>query len=385
MMRVVMLVNDFPPLPTGGAEKQAERLSAFLASNGNQILVITRHVSALPKRESRLGYEVIRIPQPGPGKLKTISFMILSILKLFQLRGSFDILHAHLAFSPAVVSVIAGKLLKKKVIVKFGNSDKFGDIQHSQRSLKGKIRLGILRKWADRFIALDRTMLNEALMAGFPRSKIVLMKNGVDATWFAPTPDKPQAKRIWGEPNRDSIVLLYTGRLAPQKALDILLQALRQVAMESPSMLLVLLGQGEQKASLVKLAADLGLEKHVLFIDYALDVRPYLNASDIFVLPSRSEGISNSLLEAMASGIPCLATDVGGASLVLGNGEYGVLVPPGDTNELAAAISKLVSSADLRSAYSLSARRRILEEYDFQVVGNEYLRLYQSLMEDTQP
>jgi glycosyltransferase involved in cell wall biosynthesis len=155
---VIHLVNEFPPLPVGGAERQAERLSGWLAARGWKVSVLTRGAASLPSRETRDGFEIVRIRPRGPGKLKSLTFVLGSVWTLLQRRNEYKILHAHLSFGPAFAAVIAARLLGKRVIVKLGNSGEFGDIRVSQKTLRGGVRLFALRRWADAVIALDDAM-----------------------------------------------------------------------------------------------------------------------------------------------------------------------------------------------------------------------------------
>src|SRR6185436_20177983 len=120
-------------LSVGGAERQAERLAVYMADQGFTTGVLTRHVGNLPRKEERDNFTVYRLSQFGPGKFKTISFTIAALIKLIQLRSSYDVLHAHLAFAPAIAAAVAGRLLGKQVIVKFGNSSLFGDVERSRQ------------------------------------------------------------------------------------------------------------------------------------------------------------------------------------------------------------------------------------------------------------
>ena len=142
-----------------------------------------------------------------------------------------------------------------------------------------------------------------------------------------------------------------------------------------------MIGKGNERDALVALAEKLGIQHCVTFIDYINDVQPYLNAGDIFVLPSLGEGISNSLLEAMSCGLACISTRVGGSTEVLGDGKYGLIVPPNSVEELTEALVRLGNSASERTRLGNLARQRILEKYDFQVIGEQYYSLYTRLLE----
>src|SRR5512140_3073076 len=187
MEGVVMLVNEFPPLPVGGAERQAERLSAYLAKRGWPVWVLTRRAPGLPASETRSGFQIVRPAALGRGKLQTVSFVLGALAELWRLRKNYSILHAHLAFGPAFAAVLAARFLGKRVVVKLGNSGEFGDIQVSQKTWRGRLRLSVFRRWADMVIVLDDAMQAEALSAGFRPERVRRMNNGIDARAFLAT------------------------------------------------------------------------------------------------------------------------------------------------------------------------------------------------------
>ncbi len=375
-----MLVNEFPPLPTGGAERQAERLATYLAQHGWPVWVITRGAAGLAASEIRSGYQIMR-PRPfGPGKMRTITFIIGALLVLWRLRSSYRILHAHLAFGPAFAAVVAGRLLGKLVLVKLGNSGEFGDLKVSQRTLRGRLRLAVFRHWADAVIVLDQAMYDEALAAGFDPRRLHRMNNGIDARSFSPPASRSAAREKLGL--ADKVLVVYVGRLAAQKALPTLLDGVSYAAshcnMEN-ALHVLLVGDGPERSPLEKQVQVLGLEKQVTFTGNQEDVHPYLEAADMFVLPSGAEGISNALLEAMSSGIACLATPVGDSAEMLDHGQCGVLLPANDAIAWGKALAELGNDAGRREQLGMAARQRILNQYDFSVVGAQYEALYRAL------
>lgn len=379
MKGVMMLVNDFPPLPTGGAERQAERLATYMASHDVTTGVLTRKVGKLPSYEKRDGFDVYRLRQIGLGKMKTLTFTLATMFALLTRKASYDILHAHLAFSPAIAAAVIGKIVGKRVIVKFGNSAAFGDVQRSKKTLRGRLRMTILRRWADVIIALDPQMEAEVLGDGFAHERVLCMDNGIDASDFVPCVDKDSAKRRLNLEIKTTA--LFTGRLTNQKALPVLLQALQQVAKTYSDVQLIILGHGEEKETLMTLANELDIAEQVIFHSPVNDVSPYLDAADIFVLPSLAEGISNSLLEAMSAGLACIATSVGGSPTVLDYGKCGILVSPGNVDQLSDALIELCTSSNIRDQLGARARKRILDRYNFDVVGQKYYALYEQLLE----
>lgn len=380
MKGVLMMVNEFPPLTVGGAERQAESLSVHFAHRGLWVGVLTRKIGTLPAMEQRDGFSVMRVPQWGPGKFKSLTFTLGAIITIFKQRNNFDILHAHLAFAPAVAAAIAGKLFGKKVIVKFGNSGSFGDIQVSRLTFRGRFALQILRTWSDVCIALSDEMQKEMLNAGFLENRVVRMVNGADALRFTPSIDKVSDKKKFQL--EEKTVLLFTGRLVAQKALNVLLQAFSLSKKSIADLHLVIVGDGEERLLLEQMAIDLGIRDDVTFIKWVQDIYPYLKGADIFILPSLVEGISNSLLEAMATGLACISTRVGGSEETLGNGEYGILVDPNREDQLSSAITMLAENKKQALSLGVRARQRILDYYDFSVVCDRYFSLYKKLLEE---
>lgn len=375
MKGVLMLVNDFPPAPVGGAERQAERLSMFLAGQGIQVNVITRTHPGLTSHETRSGFGIFRVMQFGPNKFRKALFTLGALVRIFQLRDRFDVLHAHLAFSSAVSAAVAGRLLRKQVIVKFGTGGASSEIRQSEKSLRGRIKLAILRTWVDRYISLTEEMDQELLATGFSGAKILRMGNGIDASLFSPAADKVAARSAVALDGKT--IVLFTGRLVAVKGVPVLLRALARV--NRPELHLVLAGEGADRASLEALVDELGLHSQVTFAGDVKDVKPYLQAADIFVLPSLGEGISNSLLEAMSAGVACVATRVGGAAELLEQGRNGILIEPNTVDELAQALATLAGDSELRNRYGQLARDSVLARYDIGSVGARYIALYNEL------
>lgn len=374
---VMMLVNEFPPLPVGGAERQAERLSGWLAARGWTVSVLTRGADGLSTREQRDGFTVLRIRPRGPRKLGTLTFVLGSLWTLIRRRKNYEILHAHLAFGPAFAAVAAARLLGKRVIVKLGNSGEFGDLRVSQKTLRGRVRLFALRHWADAVIALDDAMQAEALAAGFAPSRLRRMNNGIDFDSFSVTRSKDESKSALKLDGK--VVVLFMGRLLEQKSLPTLLGAFALARKECPALHLLLLGDGPARPALESQAEALGISDSVTFAGSQSDVRPHLEAADVFALPSVSEGISNALLEAMSAGLACVATPVGGNAEVLDGGRCGILVAARDESAWAAALAELGNDSQRRERLGTAARQRVRERYDFSVVGVQYESLYREL------
>ncbi|NQU29507.1 MAG: glycosyltransferase family 4 protein [Anaerolineae bacterium] len=379
MNGIVMLVNEFHPLPVGGAERQAERLAEYLVAQGRPVWVITRRISGLPAHDIHLGTEIIRPLTFGPGKLKTISFVLGAIITLWKLRHKYKILHAHMLFGPAFAGVWIRRLLDKRILVKLGSSGETGEIRTSQNTIRGRWRLSLLQRWADALVTLDDGMKQEAISSGFNAEIIHSIPNGVDINLFSRNLSRPDAQFNLGLSG--DIIILFVGRLVKEKSLPTLLSAFAMAVKKSSALQLVIVGDGPERASLEAQTSLLGISEQVCFAGHQDNVRDYLFAADIFVLPSITEGISNALLEAMSVGLACLATPVGGNAEVLDHGNSGILLPPKDVNAWEQALLKVGGDADLRNQLGKAARQRILNNYDFSIIGGRYEALYTHLLE----
>jgi glycosyltransferase involved in cell wall biosynthesis len=375
---IVMLINEFGPV-SGGAEKQAERLAGYLAAHDRPVWVITRRLPGFASAEKMNGYYVLRPATWGPGKLKTVTFILGALWHLWRLRRSYKILHAHLLFGPAFAAAIAGRILRKRVIVKLGSSGPHGEIQVTRRKFRGRISLALLRRWVDAIIVLDNEMQVEAVSAGFPANRVYTMFNGIETSAFAPALSREDAKAALGI--SDKILVLYIGRLVSQKSLTTLLRAMKLAVQSCPNLHLMLVGDGSEQESLQALIVSLNIGEFVTFAGKQTNVKPFLNAADIFALPSEKEGMSNALLEAMATGLSCLATPVGASSQMLNYGRCGLLLPVADVSAWGKALVDLGGDPNRRAELGKAAHQRVLTEYDFSIVGARYEAFYQNLME----
>jgi len=377
MNGVVMVINEFAPV-AGGAEKQAERLAGHLAARGESVWVVTRRFPGLASNEEMNGFQVLRPAAWGPGKLKTISFVLGCLWHLWRLRKSYKILHAHLLFGPAFAATLAGRILGKRVIVKLGSSGIYGEIHKSRQTLRGRLTLTLLRLWVNGVVVLDSDMEAEVVSAGFPVEHIFRMSNGIDAMSFAGSKSRENAKQDMGLQNKT--LVLFVGRLVIQKSIPTLLEAMMIAVQSCPNLHLILVGGGVERGSLEALVRDLGIQEFVTFAGNQVDVKPFLSAADIFVLPSEKEGMSNALLEAMAAGVACLASPVGASPQMLDRGRCGLLLPVGDVAAWADALENLTRDPIRREELGAAARQRVIDEYDFSVVGSKYEALYRNLI-----
>jgi glycosyltransferase involved in cell wall biosynthesis len=211
---------------------------------------------------------------------------------------------------------------------------------------------------------------------GIPRQRVAVIPNGVDTSVFRPGPKRGLLRPI-GIPS-DAFVIGTIGRLDPVKGHAYLLDAAARVLARRPDVHFVLVGpsSGSEGGGISSRAADLGIDGRVHLVGPRDDVPDMLREFDIFVLPSLSEGMPNALLEAMATGLPCVATRVGGNSEIIGQGGVGRLVPARDAGGLAAALLSLAGDPAGRRSLGEAARRCVSTRYRLSLMVDCHKRLY---------
>jgi glycosyltransferase involved in cell wall biosynthesis len=208
---------------------------------------------------------------------------------------------------------------------------------------------------------------------GVPPQSVLLCYNGIDAGVFHPS-GRSRPPELAGA----SVVVGVVSVLRPEKNLGILLEAFAR--MSEPGAALVLVGDGDGREELSRLARQLRIGENCHFISATKDVAGWLRAIDIFVLPSLTEGLSNSLMEAMACGCCAVASRVGGNPELVADGETGLLFESGDTAGLAAALSRLAEDPDLRHRLSFAGSRFVIERFSIAAAAQRLADIYTDLL-----
>ncbi len=374
----LMVSAHFPPT-IGGTEGQAHALAAGLVSAGHRMTVLTMARPGTPGHEELDGVRLERVlTGRGRGIVFATTYGLSLLRHLRRLQPGHGILHAHHLYLEAMTAVWVGLRAGLPIIAKVAGGGANGDFARLRRT--GLARgLPLLRRLS-RVVAVSAAIEAELLAHGFAPDRIARIPNGVDVGRFAPAPD-PEAARAQAGLGPETV--LFLGRLSPEKGLDAALSAWSRVAPRHPGARLVLVGDGSARSSLEAQARTLGLGETVRFLPERSDPEVVLRASQIFLLPSRSEGMSNALLEAMATGLACVATHIGGNNELLEHGTTGLLVPPGDAPALANALVALLEDPGLRTRLGRAARTVAIERYAMDRVVRRYADLYGMLTRGT--
>lgn len=370
-LRILFVVDS--PYPTlGGAEIQARLLARQLREQGHDIRVLApRRLPGQAQRDQVDGVEVFRLAHP---RWKGVGALILNVRYaawLLRHQHEVDVIHIHMMHNLAGAAGWLKPWLRVPVMVKISGAAEFrGGILDPALRHTPKHRLlnwGARRLQAYQCISRETVGMVES--ATYPTARLRLIPNAVDVSRFA-CPDRSfaQARRV-----------VFIGRHAPVKGLDVLLQAWAR-AERPPAARLVLAGDGPQTAELRRMAQQLGIAGSVEFPGMLDDVAPLLRRADIYVQPSHQEGLSNAVLEAMSAGLPIVASRVSGNEDLIDDGVTGLLVPPGDPQALALAIERLIASQSLRADLGLAAARKVQARYGVPTVIESLLHTYRELI-----
>lgn len=247
--------------------------------------------------------------------------------------------------------------------------------EHGRTFPESRLRASVQRlllKGTDYAFAVSRKLRADIeAHIGVPTGVFDVVYNGVDLKRFARQEDA-------SSPTGDVVDIVSVGRLVAVKNYDLLLQALALIPPDLKWRYLCV-GDGPERGVLQELSARLQLGDRITFLGHREDVDSILRGADVFVLPSISEGMSNTLLEAMAAGVAAIASDVGGNSEIISDGSTGLLFPSGDTRKLASVLTSLVGDRAFRQSLARAGRLHVESEFDISSMIQRYASAYRRL------
>jgi glycosyltransferase involved in cell wall biosynthesis len=351
---VVVFDAAYPPPVIGGKEKQAHLLSKGLVNIGVKVHVVSfRHNG---NRSSN--FEGIKVT-----RLRRDFFLPFTIiLNLLKLRGSANILHIHTPSQIGRIVAVLGKIFRFSIVFKFP-----GQSLAEYAGLLDKFSWNLVFKCSSALVVLESDTYERLLAKKLACSKIKRMANGV----LLGTPVQSN--------NKTCVQLLFVGRLVELKRCVDLIHACATLNSRKVGFFLRVVGDGPERKVLGRLVEDLQLQDNVLFEGFREDAVSLMSESDILVLPSRTEGMSNVILEAMSIGLPVVATDVGAARDLLGEFGSRFIMPPFRPDLLSKVIENLIVDEQLRNDYSRNLFFHCKERFSIDSVAQKYKEMYADL------
>lgn len=255
---------------------------------------------------------------------------------------------------------------------------------HGWTAENDKVRLyhrvdGLTMPRADRVVAVAESARDIVVREGVPAGRVVVIPNAVDAADLRVTETRDEARAALGLPAGRAVACVV-GRLSHEKGQDVALRALARVRDAGADVVVAFAGDGPDREALVALARELSLGERVFFLGHQRRVGIVYRASDLLVMPSRSEAMPNALLEAMTVSLPVVATRVGGVPEVADDGAHALIVPPDDPTSLADAMLACVSDPAAASERAVRALARAIDRHDPRRRAERYVDLYESVL-----
>lgn len=365
-LRLLVVVDGFYP-SLGGAEMQARLLCRVFKEAGHEVRVLAPWLDETrPLRETMDGVPLERIRYPKIHLLGAVVLCLRFAWKLLRERGRYDAVHVHMAENLAAIAGLLRPWLGASVTVKVSGASEF-DGGILDPALRTRPLHRLMNRWiqrADSIQCISRFTYERLIAAGYPVARLRRIPNAVDLSRF-----RSERRSRHGVAR-----VAYVGRLRHVKGVGVLVDAWHALAARGGARL-VIAGDGDMREALAAQLERLSLRDSVELAGEISDVPALLRETDIYVQPSFQEGMPNSVLEAMAAGLPVVATRVSGNEDLVTDGENGLLVPPGSPADLAAAIRRLIDDPELARRMGERSRARA-ERFGIPSVTAELLRAY---------
>jgi len=397
-VKILMLTHHYFP-HVGGNGVQCKLLAEELYKSGFKITIVTKkHMRSLPSYDAVNGIDVHRIfclsalfnksvPEyllmtfSGRVSLKLLSkivarlffyadeliFVIGACIRTVGLKGKIDIIHVHQSHWIAFCGVISARLTKKPVLIKDATLNGLNELNLMPFA-------GIMRKSIKNtafFAAISSDIYTSLVSSGIQENRIFRASNGV------------QMPSLMNKVSKDNFDIIFVGNFnqGKIKGLDVLVQAIPAVIKEYPAARLIVLGKGDTSL-FFDLMAENNIRRDKIVFMGRQETRDYYQKCAVFVLPSRSEGMSNALLEAMSYGMTCVSTNVSGSNDIIVNKYNGILIEPDNVRQLENILIDLFSDREFSAQLGKNARETIFRNYQMDKTARRYADIYKIILEN---
>ena len=394
-LRVGMVIQRFRPMFSGQGI-QVEALASTLVGRGVDVTILTATTGCGVWVEQCDGYRVVRIGNQPP-RLVPRAFRNRAVGPTFAARvfaylqdkGAFDLIHVHAMTDALYASYAWCRLHDRPLIFELTllGADDPMTVSRSN-NLGAGLRYAVFRR-CDGFVAISPALETTCERAGMSRERVRLIPQGVDVGLYSPVHDRRRLRAQLGLPAAGQLVV-FVGSLIRRKGIDVLLDAWSRVCDAGLDAHLLLVGRDEfgadtrstefLSAQLARVTPEAAVRVHRFGV--RSDVHRLLQASDLFVFPSRREGFGTVMAEAMACGLPSVVTELPGITdFIFGVGDRrGVVVPPEDPDTLASAVAALLGDRARAERVGRAAREDAVERFDIERIAEDYLQFYAELL-----
>ncbi|MDO8241146.1 MAG: glycosyltransferase family 4 protein [Candidatus Moranbacteria bacterium] len=381
-MKVLFFNYEYPPLGGGAANATAYILGEFAKIPDLEVDLVTSSIDEKYHLDNIS--EKIRVHRLPIGKnssnlhfqsqkdLLVYSWKAYQFSKELIKANKYDLTHSFFSIPCGFLSMLLKRKYGLPYIVSLRGSDVPG---YSERfGLAYYVFTPIIKYvWKKSDAVISNSIgLKELALKAKPDQEVGVIFNGIDIENFKPDASKKPADRF--------IITPGASRVTKRKGLDFLIKAVAQLLPKYPQIFLKVMGDGDEKENLTAMVAEMGLEKNIQLIGRVPreETTPYYQEASLFVLPSFNEGMSNAMLEALASGLPIVATDTGGTKELVTEGQNGLVIEMGDADDMAEKIEKVISNPELCAKMGQESRK-VAETMSWGSVARQYFELYQKV------
>lgn len=376
-MKILQVCPYFYPY-LAGQERYVLQLSKKLFKHGDHVEVFTTNHSNLPRFEVIENISVHRFNMISAPLNNPIS---IDFLNAFNKMKSFDVIHIHnehsfVSFMTCVYNIV----LKKPIVLTCHGQLKFGS---SFKDLFEKLYSKTIGRFifnsTTKIIALSKDDKNYIASFGIDDDKILILPNAIDVDYLEKCVSNSEIYNELRSKYADKKLVLYVGRIIPRKGIEYLIKSIGIVAQKYNDVLFILIGDGEYEQTAKQLCEDTGVSNHVLFLSALSDesLFSYYKSAQIFILPSLSEGLPTTILEAMYFNTPVISTNIPGIRNHFK--DVALLVSPKNEYELAEKIIKLFDENELASTLSVNGKSYVFNNYTWDRVSESCLKIYNSI------
>ncbi|MEI6788668.1 MAG: glycosyltransferase family 4 protein [bacterium] len=394
--QICLLTDSYYPV-VGGGEAHARLMCGEFRRLGVPVFVLTGHkVATSPAFETVDEVPVYRVPPAGYPRMGKYLMVFSSFWRLIRMRHDYDVIYVCGIRTLGLIAVMIALLLGKRCVLR---AESRGELSGAFIWEKPDGRVNsfvkcmamvpillrnLILKRADSFLSIAAVIRDEYESCGIPHEKIADIPNGIDVMRFSPVAAEARAalRRKLGLP--EGRLFAYTGKLNRGKGLEFLVRVWKDWSPHHPDCKFLLIGSGAmQFLSCEKELRDFveqnAMQSSMLFAGSVSNVQEYLQASDFFVFPSESEALPLALLEALASGLPTLASDIGGCQAIVTDGHDGQLVPVNDVAAWVAGLNTLIGDPARVAEWSRAGRETVVKKFSMTHVAEQHLALFRVL------
>lgn len=363
----ICFVSLYSPRVVGGVGTYLATLSDGLREKGIDSIIITKKVNG----NLFTDMDISEIPFKGTKHLRSVKFYYLLILKIFKMRNEINILNTQTQFFISLIVTIFGYCIGIPVITTIHGPPvyKRKNVKVYRPSLIEKLILNFSKKVV---------FVDEQGKIDYRKRSGIVIENGVNINKFK-FDDKIRKSIREKFKLEDKFTILYTGRWAQSKGIYDLLDSFSKIIETNTNVCLIVLGAKANDIAEYPVK-NLNIVDNIIIRPETKEVHEFLCAADLFVLPSYGEGLSLSMLEAMSCSLPVIVTDVGGTPFVINDYVNGLLIKPGDVDDLTKKIIWCYQHEKERKEMGMNARKTIEENHDINKVVNRYIEVYKDLL-----